>query len=92
MTRSRKMKINILFFAGIREMFGIHEKCIEIKESKTSPEKLLKFLSEKEQGSWVELLNSKDSIRVAINQEISNWGDSLKDGDELAFFPPITGG
>ena len=86
------MKINILFFAGIREMFGIREKCIEIKESKTSPEKLLKFLSEKEQGPWVELLNSKDSIRVAINQEISNWGDSLKDGDELAFFPPITGG
>ncbi len=86
------MKINILFFAGIREMFGIREKCIEIKESKTSPEKLLKFLSEKEQGSWVALLNSKDSIRVAINQEISNWGDPLKDGDELAIFPPITGG
>jgi len=86
------MKINILFFAGIREMFGVHEKFIEIKESETSPEKLLKFLSEKEQGSWLELLNSKDSIRVAINQEISDWSDSLKDGDELAFFPPITGG
>jgi len=86
------MKINILFFAGNSRDVRIHEKCIEIKESETSPEKLLKFLSEKEQGSWVELLNSKDSIRVAINQEISNWSDSLKDGDELAFFPPITGG
>ena len=86
------MKINILFFAGIREMFGIHEKCIEIKESETSPEKLLKFLIEKEQGAWVELLNSKDSIRVAINQEVSDWDAVLTDGDELAFFPPITGG
>ena len=86
------MKINILFFAGIREMFGFHEKSIEIEDSKNSPEKLLKFLSEKDQGSWVKLLNSKDSVRVAINQEVSDWSDSLKDGDELAFFPPITGG
>ena len=86
------MKVNILFFAGIREMFGVHEKYIETEESKSSPEKLLKFLIEKEQGAWVELLNSKDSIRVAINQEVSDWDAVLTDGDELAFFPPITGG
>ena len=86
------MKINILFFAGIREMFGIQEKNIKIEESINSPEKLVKFLSEKEQGSWIKLLSSKDFIRVAINQEISEWSSPLKDGDELAFFPPITGG
>lgn len=86
------MKINILFFAGIREMFGFKEKNIKIEESINSPEKLVKFLIEKEQGSWKKLLSSKDLIRVAINQEISEWSSPLKDGDELAFFPPITGG
>ena len=86
------MKINILFFAGIREIFGIHEKDIEILESENTPYKLLSFLSEKEQGSWTELLNRKHSVRVAINQEICDWNDPLSDGDELAFFPPITGG
>ena len=86
------MKINILFFAGIREMFGFKEKIIKIEESINSPEKLVKFLIEKEQGSWIKLLSSKDFIRVAINQEISEWSSPLKDGDELAFFPPITGG
>ena len=86
------MKINILFFAGIREMFGIHEKDIEILDSENSPYKVLCFLSEKEQGSWTELLNRKDLIRVAINQEICDWNDLLSEGDELAFFPPITGG
>ena len=86
------MKINILFFAGIREMFGFKEKNIKIEESINSPEKLVKFLIEKEQGSWIKLLSSKDLIRVAINQEISEWSSTLKDGDELAFFPPITGG
>ena len=86
------MKINILFFAGIREMFGFKEKNIKIEESINSPEKLVKFLIEKEQGSWIKLLSSKDLIRVAINQEISEWSSPLKDGDELAFFPPIIGG
>jgi len=86
------MKINILFFAGVREMFGIHEKDIEILESESTPYKMLIFLSEKERGSWTDLLNTKHSIRVAINQEICDWNDPLSDGDELAFFPPITGG
>lgn len=86
------MKINILFFAGIREMFGTHEKNIEISESENSPYELVKFLSEKEQGSWTKLLNEKDSTRVAINQKLCDWNDSFSDGDELAFFPPITGG
>ena len=57
------MKINIIFFAGIREIFGIHEKDIEILESENTPYKMLSFLSEKEQGSWTELLNRKHSIR-----------------------------
>jgi molybdopterin synthase sulfur carrier subunit len=87
-----KMKINILFFAGIREMFGAHKKYIEIEESKNSPDKLLRFLIEKEHGPWVELLNAKSTVRVAINQEVSDWDTILTDGDELAFFPPITGG
>ena len=86
------MKINVLFFAGIREMFGFHEKNIEILKSENSPYKLLRSLSEKEQGTWTKLLNKKDSIRVAINQEVCDWSTPLNDGDELAFFPPITGG
>jgi|TARA_B110000914_G_C15135286_1_gene296853 molybdopterin synthase sulfur carrier subunit len=86
------MKINILFFASVREMFDIHKKDVEILDSENSPNKLLRFLSKKEEGSWTLLLNQKDSIRVAINQELCSWDDLLNDGDELAFFPPITGG
>jgi sulfur-carrier protein len=86
------MKINILFFAGIREEFGTNKKSIEISKSENSPYKLINSLSKKEQGSWIMLLNKKDSVRVAINQEVCDWNDQLNDGDELAFFPPITGG
>tara|TARA_B100001996_G_scaffold92299_1_gene68768 strand:+ start:954 stop:1214 length:261 start_codon:yes stop_codon:yes gene_type:complete len=86
------MKINILFFAAIREEFGINKKSIKISKSENSPYKLINSLSKKEQGSWIMLLNKKDSVRVAINQELCDWNDQLNDGDELAFFPPITGG
>ena len=86
------MKINILFFASVREMFDIHKKDVEILDSENSPNKLLRFLSKKEEGSWTLLLNQKDSIRVAINQELCSWDDLLNDGDELAFFFFFTGG
>jgi|TARA_B110000259_G_scaffold9082_1_gene10037 molybdopterin synthase sulfur carrier subunit len=86
------MKINILFFASVREMFKTHKKDVEILDSENSPNKLLNILSKREGGSWALLLNEKDSVRVAINQELCGWDDMLNDGDELAFFPPITGG
>ena len=86
------MKINILFFTSVREMFNVHKEGVEILDSENSPNKLLLFLSNREGGPWALLLNEKDSIRVAINQELSNWDDLLSEGDELAFFPPITGG
>jgi len=33
-----------------------------------------------------------ESIRVAINQNFCDWDTEIKDGDEIAFMPPVTGG
>jgi molybdopterin synthase sulfur carrier subunit len=33
-----------------------------------------------------------DSLLVAVNQEVTDWSQQIKDGDEIAFFPPVTGG
>jgi len=86
------MKINVLFFASVREMVGINAKEVDIHDSENSPHKLLNFLVKSEQGSWISLHKDKHLIRLAINQELADWNDLLSDGDELAFFPPITGG
>ena len=86
------MKINVLFFASVREMVGINAKEVDIQDSENSPHKLLNFLVKSEQGLWISLHKDKHLIRLAINQELADWNDLLSDGDELAFFPPITGG
>ncbi len=92
MIRRMRMKINVLFFASVREMVGINAKEVDIQDSENSPHKLLNFLIKSEQGLWISLHKDKHLIRLAINQELADWNDLLSDGDELAFFPPITGG
>jgi len=37
------------------------------------------------------VLNST-SVLVAVNQSVAKFASSVKDGDEIAFFPPVTGG
>ncbi|MDB4042060.1 MoaD/ThiS family protein [Methylophilaceae bacterium] len=87
------MKIKVLFFASIREIFDCNEKIVDITYDKNlTPDLLLENFSIIEKGPWLVLLGKKKSVRVAINQTITEWQSPLSDGDELAFLPPITGG
>ena len=45
MIRRMRMKINVLFFASVREMVGINAKEVDIQDSENSPHKLLNFLA-----------------------------------------------
>ena len=87
------MRIKVLFFASLREVFDCNEKFIDIPHDGTlTPDLLLKNFSIAEKGPWLELLNKQKIVRVAINQTLVEWQSPLNDGDELAFLPPITGG
>ena len=43
-------------------------------------------------GAWDEALAEAKRVRAAVNQELAHGQSAVRDGDELAFFPPVTGG
>ncbi|MFZ7156618.1 molybdopterin synthase sulfur carrier subunit [Avibacterium avium] len=80
--------INVLFFAQTRELIGVDE--IAITESFANVEEVRQYLSAK--GEKWALALDKEKLLVAINQTLASLESAVQNGDEIAFFPPVTGG
>ena len=83
------MKIKFLYFAWLRERIGKSSEVIET-EAKTV-EQLIKDLRSKEER-YDFAFSDLSSVRVALDQTLSTFDSSLKNVNEVAFFPPMTGG
>ena len=81
--------IKILFFAQLREMLELESLEFALPAA-ISVAELKKQLAEKG-GRW-QLMFAEQEVLVAVNQVISDDDTMLKAGDEVAFFPPVTGG
>ena len=78
------MRIRVLHFGVLRERLGGGE-WLEIADKATVAD-VLNVYKERLQGfAW-------DSIAVAVNQEYARADVALKDGDEVALLPPVSGG
>lgn len=84
------MKIHILYFARLRETLGTAKETIEMSAPATIII-LLDTLRERG-GVWAEALAAGRNFRLARNQELCPSDTTLADGDEIAIFPPVTGG
>jgi molybdopterin synthase sulfur carrier subunit len=83
--------MRILYFAWLRSRIGITEERIDPPDSVDSVGALLGWL--KERGpSFAEALKDLSVVRVAVNQEYVGWDHPVRAGDEVALFPPVTGG
>jgi sulfur-carrier protein len=83
--------IRLLFFARLRENLGRSAETIELPPSVTTVRALTEWLRERGE-SWQRELQCDSAVRVAVNQKVANWDTGIADGDEVAFFPPVTGG
>ena len=78
------MTIKINYFASLREEVGRGEELINAGEVSLTAERV-----------WTLATGQKclpDKVLVAVNQEYVNLDSTVVDGDEVAFFPPVTGG
>jgi len=85
------VKVKVLFFAGLREQLGTSSVEVDVPAGVTTVAGLRGFLVEKNHA-WKEALAEKKLIRAAVNQDMVDAGAKIKAGDEVAFFPPVTGG
>ena len=80
--------LKVLFFAQTRELIGVDE--IVVEEEFSTADELREYLSQK--GEKWALALEKGKLLVAINQTLMPLESAVKSGDEIAFFPPVTGG
>lgn len=81
--------LTIHYFARYREKLGLEHEQIAWQPALTNIGALREMLVVRG-GCWVEL--AATNLMCARNQELCNLEESLSDGDEVAFFPPVTGG
>ena len=79
------INIKIIYFARLREAIEIDEEIIMLPKG-ALPSDAQKLLNEKYD------LNIDTNLKVAINDQFSDWDKELSNGDRLVFIPPVTGG
>ena len=83
------MTLKILYFAWLRERIGEPSEQVETNASTVS-DLIAELRLRDERYSFA--FSDLSSVRVAVNQTLSNFDASLDGVSEVAFFPPMTGG
>jgi len=81
------LKVNLRFFALYREVVGKEQMEMEVREG-TTPSQVWEALCQ----DFPKLVDQSNAWKVAINGEYADPDGSLKEGDEVAFIPPLSGG
>jgi sulfur-carrier protein len=85
------VKVKVLLFANLREKVGTGVDVVDLPDSASTVAGLRLHLM-KRGGAWQEALSDMKVVRVAVNQDMAAAAAPLNHGDEVAFFPPVTGG
>jgi sulfur-carrier protein len=83
--------LRLLYFASVRQHLGKGEEVLSLPADITTAAALASHLAAMG-PTYGAVFNDLRPLRVAINQVHARFDDSITDGDEVAFFPPVTGG
>jgi molybdopterin synthase sulfur carrier subunit len=82
------VSVRILYFAGLREALGLAGESIDLPAGVATVAGLRDWLV----GQGRAQLATAKNLRCAVNQDMAKLDSTIKEGDEIAFFPPVTGG
>ena len=83
--------IAVLYFARLKESLNYSTEEMDLPDGVKTIAQLKTHLAQRGEA-WANLFNGKQTIRAAINHALVDNESAVKDGDEVAFFPPVTGG
>ena len=83
--------IKVLYFARLREQLGSAGDQLQASPELADVAAVMRHLQARG-GDWADVFGDGQPVLMAVNQEMADLSTRLDDGDEIAFFPPVTGG
>jgi molybdopterin synthase sulfur carrier subunit len=85
------LKVRVLYFASLREKLGRDAEELDLPAGVATIASLRSHLHSRG-GAWADAFAEPKLLRAAVNQDMAQPAAAIKAGDEVAFFPPVTGG
>ena len=85
------MKLNVLYFAALRERIGRADEVVDAPKDVASVAQLRGWLAQRGEP-WAAAFAETRRVRAAVDQTMVDDHHALHEGAEVAFFPPVTGG
>ena len=79
------VRVNVLYFGVLRESFGGESDTVVLSEGATVADLVTRVKGSRVGGVW-------GTLAVAVNREYAGLGTALREGDEVALLPPVSGG
>ena len=86
-----EITVTVLYFARLREALGRSSEQVRLAAGRQTVASLRAYLRSRG-GPWEAELAAEKPVRAAVNQDMAQADTVLAESDEIAFFPPVTGG
>jgi len=83
--------IHLVYLARLRDVLGTAAESVDLPREVSTVRTLLAWLAERG-GAWTQELAPGRAVRVAVNHDVARADTPIRPGDEVALFPPVTGG